>query len=617
MICRKCANIFDDSLSECPECKTAVFAGETEEKPEKTAKKPFIVTITHDDVPEEETKSEEKVDDLKEDSIPGEEEAPEVKKVTSVKTVPKAENDKVPRKQKKTAAPKEKKVKVKDSIGDKSAATLIISVMCILACMMTVLTFVSVKSDVFKSDGEVVKTVALSSLSGEEKGELEKWFSDLSVICDSEINPATTTFGDLMGLVNPDSASGIYSVIYGAAKITANTPDPAHRFANENGDYSFYKIEEEKIDRITELFGFFANHTLNTADCYYYDGYYYFRDKDSGTAVSYITDVKDSKRIQDGSYYVECTFLYKDNLSKESLERYAIVEKVTDAENPVQWKIKRFSHEPIFDKSGVLIQKETAIPFDMKTKVIEKTAKDGTVYHKYIIEYPVFSGDTLGAATANQLYSDMINVLESEETSVQKDYRKFIKAGGVKEELPLLTYVSSRVTHNSGGYLSVLEETAEYVPASMLRILSEEGDESTADTADEPSDEPVTLPKRTVEGYNFDVASGDFITKDAVIGKDYQFISELLYRIHGGFDYSDLKEQLRLQSITDVGDEPETPEINEEIPEDENSVGMKIYESASVISEKGYMFCFVTEDGYAEDVVIPFEFADLFQIEIN
>lgn len=616
MICKKCANMFDDSLSSCPECGTPVFTSEqAEEKiasfvlniPEEEIEKPIIIRAGAD-------KDEEKEEEIPEDFASDGDEAasePEVKeeKPQAPQIVRKAQNSPAAKKAVQKKADTEKK---QDNVGDKAAAALIVSIVCILACVMTVLTFVSVKSDVFKSDGDVVKTVAMSSLSGEQKGELEQWFSLVGVICEHGIGNYDKGSEDVLGLIRPKDENGIYSKVYGKAEITANTPDPAQRYTNENGDYSYYKLPADKVDALIEALGATPNHTVNTPDCYYYCGNYYFADKASEKTKLYIADVKSSKRIMDGSYYIECSFLDKNDLSAEEKERYAIVEKL-DGNDGIAYSVKKLSDTPIFDANGAIINKAA---YEMKTHTVEKKAKDGTVYHRYIIEYPEFSGTTEAEKTANQLFGDMINVYGADGESAEKAYKSFIKNGGDKKELPLVTHIVSRVTYSEGKYLSFIEETAEYIPSSMPVELPEGEEEVQTE-----ENLPVTLPKRTVEGYNLDTETGDFVTKDAIIGKDYQNISELLYRIYKGYSYEDIKLRFKANLGEDVMSEEVSAENEsteaEDIPEDTEGLGMKIYESASALTEKGYMFCFVTEQGYAADVVIPTDIDGLYVIDIN
>ncbi len=622
MICKKCANMFDDSLSSCPECGAPVFtqSGDSE-KEEKSA--PFSVNIPDEEIEKPiiirsgAKKAEEFdkfVDELPEtfdsDDYSSDEDglnqqeavkAPKIarraaKSTSAERTVQKAEAEKKP-----------------DTVGDKAAAALIVSIVCILACVMTVLTFVSVKSDIFKSDGDVVKTVAMSSLSGEQKGELENWFSRVGVICEDGIDASLKSVNAVLELIRPYDTDGIYACVYGKADITANTPDPAQRYTNENGDYSYYKLEADKVDALADAFGYTPNHTVNTPDFYYYGGFYYFRDKQEEQTKLYLADVGNSKRIMDGSYYVECSFIDKNDLSSEEKERFAVVERL-EGNSTIPYRVKMLSETPIFDDSGVMVHSSAA--YKMKTYSVDKKAKDGTVYHRYIIEYPEFSGSTEAEKTANQLFSDMINVYGADGENAEKQYRSFIENGGDKNELPLITHIASRVTYSKGGYLCFLEETAEYVPASMP-----ETEEETDEDEQTREDTPITLPKRTAEGYVLDTETGDFVTKDAIIGKDYQNIAELLYRIYNGYSYDDLKLKFKESLGNDAMSEETSEETEngeaEDIPEDTEGLGMKIYESAGVLTENGYMFCFITEEGYAVDVVIPFDIEGLYAIEID
>ncbi len=629
MICRNCANMFDDSLSSCPECGTAAIY-ENEKPQTENEKKSFVLNIPEEEIekPIVITAVKSSAVDIKaEEGAKAHENKAPVRTRTRVIKTPEAGRRPVKEASKR---PVRRAVK-KDPIGDRSAATLIVSIMCILSCMMAVLTVVSVTSDVFKADDDV-RTVALSSLSGEEAGSLEKWLVKVGGLCDSEFDCTKNTVGELFSFVKPYDSKGLYGSFFSSARLITDTPDPAQRFSDENGGYAYFRLPENEIDSIVEFCSLTVNHTVNTEECYYYDGYYYFAHVQQHEAEgSYIVDVKSGKKIQDGSYYVDCSLLQQNNLSAETKERYMIVEKASDKADEEDWIVKRISSEPIFDSNGALVKAEDEISYEMKKEIIEKKAKDGTVYHRYIIEYPIFSGEAEGVKTANQLFLDTVSTMGADDAAVQADYERFTKFGGNTTELPLVTHVISRVTYNKNGYISVLEEKAEYTPESMPPENIEELLEKGEYEPEEKTDAPAGLPVRTVEGYNFDVETGDFVTKDAIIGKQYQLISELLYRIYGGYSYDDIEEELR-QTAAEAEENEQQEEGSEaqqgltsslaedilqtEIPEDELGTGIKIYESASAICEKGYMFCYVTEKGYAKDIVIPFEIPNLFLIEL-
>ena len=639
MICKKCANMFDDSLSSCPECGTPVFNSDPAQE-QKDKKAPFILSIPEEEIEKpiiikaekaknekaEEEKAEDEQAELPEassDASQEDGEAEEAEEEAAGKETEKVpEAPQIVRRARAVpaqvrAVPEKKEPQKKpDTVGDRAAATLIVSIVCILACVMTVLTFVSVKSDVFKSDGDVVKTVAMSSLSSEQKGELESWFSKVGVICEDGISSSQNA-EYVLRLIRPKDDNGIYSTVYGKAEITADAPDPAHRYANENGDYSYYKLNGDKVDALIDALGATPNHTVNTPDFYYFGGSYYFRDKSYKKTKLYLADVKSSKRIMDGSYYIECSFLDKNDFSSDEKKSYAIVESLEGVDG-IAYKVKKLTDTPVFDANGAATKQDQA--YEMKVHTVEKKAKDGTVYHRYIIEYPEFAGNTEAEKTANQLFGDLINVYDADGGSAEKAYKRFIKNGGDKNELPLVTHITSKVTYSDGRYLSFIEQTAEYIPPSMPQQQAE-GESNSTEAAQTEENLPVTLPKLTVEGYNLDTETGDFVTKDAIIGKDYQNISELLYRIYKGYSYDDLKLKFKANLGQDALSEETSTETDsasaQDIPEDTEGLGLRIYESASVLTEKGYMFCFVTEEGYAAEIIVPADIEGLYVIELN
>ena len=59
----------------------------------------------------------------------------------------------------------------------------------------------------------------------------------------------------------------------------------------------------------------------------------------------------------------------------------------------------------------------------------------------------------------------------------------------------------------------------------------------------------------------------------------------------------------------------QTTQTYAEVPYDRDELGKKIYESASTLCEDGYVFCFVTEEGYSHRVVIPFSVEEMFVLD--
>ena len=111
-------------------------------------------------------------------------------------------------------------------------------------------------------------------------------------------------------------------------------------------------------------------------------------------------------------------------------------------------------------------------------------------------------------------------------------------------------------------YISTIVDISEYNP---------EDDKET-------EEEGIVISKRSVEGYIFDAETGDYVSKDEIIGKNYQLIYDLIYRIQGGYEYADLLDE----SIQRPSDIPAN-----------NTIGKEFYESGSAwirhrfVSENG------------------------------
>lgn len=683
MICKKCQTSFDDLMSRCPNCGEENISdgavrdvrrfsvkipdyNETSTN-EKAAVPPEIITEKPEFITE-------RTRHASEGFAPGEYKSDIAREVVKAKK----------KRQTASAPVAHKSVKAKDTIGDKFAASLIVLLVCILGVMMVVLTAVSVKTDIFKpAPNTQIQTVALSGLSDDETASVEAWLQKMDFFCKNDFNRSQATANDFLLYLRPYDEGGLYKCLYSDASAVTEA-DPADYFRDEEGFYSYYRLPEENVDAVLSCFGVVANHTVNTDDIYYYGGNYYFRDKSSEAEPStqYVVDVVSSKKIQDGSFYVECNFYNQNNLSDPAIKRYAIVEKnKSNAEGEQPWIIRQIRGEAIFDATGVMTAEPGKLVYEMKTETMEKKASDGTVYHRFVIEYPVFSGTSEGERNANQLFADLVNSyrLKSDE-SAQTEYEAYTKNGGINEELPLITHIATKITYNADGYLSIIEEEGNYVPASMKTEQEEAGesqedeyddeyyeyydeyeDENYGDSEDESTEEQqpseVKLCGRIVEGYTFEIASGDFVTKDTFIGKDYLNISELLYRLDGGYKYEDLiytfqkskleAEQAALEGqaaadeLTAPSDEyseeeeyydeyedeyyyedyyyedeeyyeqeEESPYENykqeNEIPDDELYFGSEIYESAGVLCKDGFMFCYVDENGIVREVVIPY-----------
>ena len=308
-------------------------------------------------------------------------------------------------------------------------------------------------------------------------------------------------------------------------------------------------------------------------------------------------DVSSSKRIQDGSYYVECSFYDSNdtNSGNSFLQTYIILDKDSEAgEGELPWKLSRISHEPVFDATGFMIKDESGkneLSYSIEHKTIQAVTEDGTVYAEYNVEYPYFKGNTEGEKEVNRLYAELINNYTLQCEDADKDYKRFIKKGGNKAELPYVTHAVARVTYNRDGYISIVEGLSQYTPQRT----------DTSDAAAE-GEEFITLPERTVEGYIIDVETGNFLSSKEIVDAQYHLVYEVIYRIYGGYDY----ESLLSGEDAAIG-----------IPEDTDETGKKFYESACALSENGFIFCSVHPKGYTETVIIPYSTKNFFNSDFS
>lgn len=593
MICKNCANIFSDDLTVCPECDTPV-SGAAEKKDIESvislALGEFEDISSNSDekeIPEKYQEKEEEQEKFTPPVYKNKENPPEVRKLKTDKKV-----QPVPVQQ------RERQKMKKMSQKERGAFNFIVSLMLVVFVSMAALVGVSLGTDVFEKDEDSVMAVALSGFSASETAELEDYLSKISVVAYSGFEREEDVIVDVMEFIRPHDKGGLYCRFYDAPALTVNEPDPNARFSNENGDYSFYALDAEKVDRILCSFGFDVNHNVNEKNFYFYDGKYYFSNSaDENFSSDTAADVSSSKRIQDGSYYVECSFY--DGKAEEGdsnyLNAYIILDKKDDAkEGELPWCLSKISHEPVFDATGFAIKDESGkneLSYSIEYNTIQAVAKDGTVYAEYNVEYPLFKGETEGEKEVNRMFAELINSYTLQAQDAEKDYKKFIKKGGDKKDLPYITHAVARVTYNRDGYISIVEGLSQYKPQ-----------QAKADTAEDTENDFNILPERTVEGYIIDVETGSFLSDKEIIDVEYHLIYEVIYRIYNGYDY----ESLLKGEDAAVG-----------IPDDSDGIGKSFYESACALSENGFIFCSVHPKGYTETVIIPYSTKNFFKADFS
>ncbi len=585
MICKNCANIFSDDLTVCPECDTPVGNGAVKKEKDMAE----IVSLALSDFEDISSYSEKK-----EAFYEGEAEEKFTPPVYMTE-VPVQEEKPLIKEEKNVPSPQRERKKMKKmSRKEQGAFNFIIALMAVVFAGMAALVGISLGTDVFEKDEDSVMTMAFSGFSASETSELEDYLAKISVIAYSGFDREQDVIVDVMEFLRPYDMGGLYSRFYGIPELTVNKADPNGRFSNENGDYSFYALEGEKVDKILVTFGFDINHNVNEKNFYFYDGKYYFANTPDYTFSPYVmADISSSKRIQDGSYYVECSFF--DGSSEKAdgsyLKAYIILDKNTDAkEGELPWRLSRISHEAIFDATGFMIKDDSGkneLSYTIEHKNVQAVAKDGTVYAEYHVEYPLFKGNSEGEKEVNRLYAELINNYKLQCEDAVKDYKKFIKRGGKKADLPFVTHAVARVTYNRNGYISIVEGLSQYKPQTK-----------TAET----EAEFIILPERTVEGYIIDVETGNFLSSKEIIDAQYHLVYEVIYRIHEGYDYDSLLNG-------------EDAAIG--IPDDTDGIGKTFYESTCALSENGFIFCCVHPKGYTETVVIPYSTKNFFNSDFS
>ncbi len=498
---------------------------------------------------------------------------------------------------------------------------VIIAVMCVVAVLAGVLSGIKLSTDTLETTEPAEKVVAAVGFSTQEEIMLEevvaRCFSALRTDYNSEVTDAET----FLEKINPYDKGGVYSRVYNEYPELNKEKDPAGRFYDEEAEeYAYYKIEEKKIDDLLSIFSIAPHHQINRENCYYYDGYYYFAYKQQKNTAVVKTEITKSKRALDGSYYSECYFYAESGEKRVQTDNYYLVtEKTGDLQSgTVSFKIKRISTTPIFDNSGKLVEERT---YKIKKQTIEGKTDDGKVYCRYTFEYPEFNDSNVGYQAINTFFTDAINVYKLKAESAQSSYESYIQQGGKDSDLPIEESVVARVSYENEQYVSIVEKIGIKDPTAVqsapVTVQSEE-EGSDEDYEEEPAEESLTLFNRMVDGYVFDKATGEFVSKDVLVGKDYMAVSEILYRIYNGYEYDSIIPEVKTEEVTDeYGEVVEDDEYYEdeeeeyyysddEIPDDEDGFGTVIYESACAFTQKGLTFYYVNEYGFVEEVTIPY-----------
>ncbi|MGN1419262.1 MAG: zinc ribbon domain-containing protein [Acutalibacteraceae bacterium] len=506
------------------------------------------------------------------------------------------------------SAPKDSKQSIK---ADKAIKIIA----CVCAIVMTALAIVSIKTDIFKNTAGN-RTIALSKLSDEQIASFEEYAAKLAPLYENGYDSSKSVLDDVIDLMNPTDENGLYATFYGVKTPTSETSDPAKRFVFESSSVSYCDAQSDEIASLAETLGLEAHDDINTAECYYYGGKYYFENvADEEKQNADVIKVNSSKRTSDGDFYVICD-LYDETAQKDEngtyisepkSQLYFLVIDDGTQEEP-KWVLENLSSEPLFDDLDARITEESTgdhLAYEIKQEKFSAKLSDGRVYANYVVEYPSFENNGTTAITINSIYDAIITELKgrTDTSKVDKRYENFLAAGGSDDALPLYTHVIATVKYNDDGYISIFERKSTYTGKEKLK--AQESETTTASyysqtqtTVPEVQEEEVYLPETTYEGYTFEIETGEFVKRDDLLGKDYVTIQDSLFNawIAGGGRLfgKDQATYGTLQTTSGYG--------SMQVYSDTNGIGKAIYDSSWLMTADSIEFLFRHEDS-ALDIV--------------
>ena len=601
MFCKSCGNRLGPNDTVCAHCGAVVPGVAQTRQPEpKTApvKKPVLPeelsvtktvpaaeeTVAPETAPAseaapvpEETPVPEEASVPEEAPAPDEgaaaEEAPAPAEVPTPEEAPAPEETPVPEK----APAPQPAPRVRESRSARSSAAWVKAICVLCAVAIVALTCVNAFTDVFKTDNDAVKTVALSALPETEKESCLSFLSQFSAFYGKTINFEEMGHYAFLDLLVPGDANGLYASFYPVPTPVTDEADPADRFSLEGGGWRYYKIPFAELSEIASQFDLDLIGCANRADYYFYNGYYYFsaRDMETGTKRETTLSLVSSKRTEDGSYYIVAE-------TQDALRIYALVTLTREGETSV-WDLLRLSAEPLFSDDGMPTAEVSGktLAYEMRQRVITAKADNKTEYATYVIDYPYFTDVTdKTAITINTLYGQIIKSYKDKAAEAEKSYQRYLSREYDTSLLPAYTYVISTVTYNKNGHISLLDEFTTYSPEPIAKARKKAltAAQESGTLAELP--EVPLFPTATYSGSTFDASTGELLKKDAVFGTDFSRFQDALAQAYS--------ETYALES-----DQFET-------------VGQAIYDSTWYLTDDGVRFCYLGGADYARFVTLPF-----------
>ena len=465
---------------------------------------------------------------------------------------------------------------VRESRKARSSAVWVKAICIFCAVAILALTGVNAFTDVFKTDNDAVKTVALSALPETEKESCLQFLSKFAPFYGRTIDIKELGHYAFLDLLQPGLAGGLYAAFYDVPVPVTDQPDPAARFVQPDGSYRYYKIPFSNLSDIASQFDLDLIGCANRAEYYFYDGNYYFSAPETDDTARRDTTLSlvSSRRTEDGSYYLVCQ-------TQDGTGVYCLVTLTKEGETSV-WDLLQLSGEPLFSEDGMPTQagSDNALDYEMRQRVITAKTEDKTEYATYVIDYPYFTDVTdRTAITINTLYGEIIKSYKEKAQQAERAYQKYLKRGYDTSLLPAYTYVLSTVTYDQNGHISLLDEVSTYSPETIAKARLK-AQQAAAETGAAPElpEEPL-FPAVTYSGVTVNTATGENLKKEDVFGSDFQTYQDKLAAIYS-----------------------ETHDVSaEELP----AVGQAIYDSTWYLAADGIRFCYQDGTGGIQFVTLP------------
>ena len=413
MICKNCSAEYDDGLEACPYCTSeenetvTQQVSEAEGAPEEKDGAPEEVTEEEENIPQEPTEDSPEAETDGEESTDGEEdfseetteEAEESEEAAEENEEASQENTEASseensgeaaaeeaaeaetaseeasevngeqREERKPAparrpAPSTKKPPVRRARNvvtkaEKKAIATIKILTCIVGVLVIVFSVLNITTDIFENGDSSEKMVASVGFAPQQEKELEVLLADCFSAAKQEYSCDTTDAESFLERIKPGDKGNVYSKINKATEKLQTEPDPAQRFADEEGNYSYYKLHERKVDKVLSLFGLDSHRGENTENYYYCDGYYYFANEKVGNTPSVKAKITKSRRVLDGSYYAECYFYVEngEEVKKTDICNF-VIEMTAAANGETVYKIRKINAKPIFGSDGKVLESQ-------------------------------------------------------------------------------------------------------------------------------------------------------------------------------------------------------------------------------------------------------------------